>query len=553
LRSDSFLYLKLLHYAKPYWKAAAVSVCAMLCTAALEPTIPALMQPLIDKSLIEKDAQSIWVIPLLIFLAFLGKGIAEYIANVASQYVAQRTMEDIRQKVFAKQLDLPMVVHEQEGSGKMLSKITYDTAMVGDAVASAWIILIRDTLVILGLIGFLLYTSWILTLVVLLAAPIVAMLLKYAAANIRESNQRLQVMMGALSSFVTEALLGLREIKIFNSQKYQESRFADTNLRLRREQMRIVRIQSLNVPLVQILAASTVALVIYIASTMSASNLLSPGAFVAFVTAMSMIFEPVRRLTNVNAALQRGLAGAQSIFGLMDLRGEKNSFGTEHAFRPKSDKSVEGEIEFRNVNFHYTGSAAPVLENFNLRIASGESIAVVGPSGSGKTTVIHLLAGFVSPSSGEIYVNGEPLSKWPIVLLRDKLSLVSQHIFLFEGSIRENIAIGDGAATTDAIIEAAKYANAWKFIKDLPEGLETKLGSLGSSLSGGQRQRIAIARAFLKDAPILLLDEPTSALDQESEDAVIDGLSRLIKGRTTIIITHKQLSALPINRTVNLV
>jgi subfamily B ATP-binding cassette protein MsbA len=524
----------------------------MLCTAALEPTIPALMQPLIDKSLIEKDAQSIWVIPLLIFLAFLGKGIAEYVANVASQYVAQRTMEDIRQKVFAKQLDLPMVVHEQEGSGKMLSKITYDTAMVGDAVASAWIILIRDTLVILGLIGFLLYTSWILTLVVFLAAPIVAMLLKYAAANIRESNQRLQVMMGALSSFVTEALLGLREIKIFNSQKYQESRFADTNLHLRREQMRIVRIQSLNVPLVQILAASTVALVIYIASTMSASNLLSPGAFVAFVTAMSMIFEPVRRLTNVNAALQRGLAGAQSIFGLMDLRGEKNSFGTEHAFRPKIDKSVEGEIEFRNVNFHYTGSAAPVLENFNLRIASGESIAVVGPSGSGKTTVIHLLAGFVSPSSGEIYVNGEPLSKWPIVLLRDKLSLVSQHIFLFEGSIRENIAIGDGAATTDAIIEAAKYANAWKFIKDLPEGLETKLGSLGSSLSGGQRQRIAIARAFLKDAPILLLDEPTSALDQESEDAVIDGLSRLIKGRTTIIITHKQLSALPINRTVNL-
>ncbi len=243
---DSRLYLRLLRYAKPYWKVAAVSVLAMLCTAALEPTIPALMQPLIDKSLIGKDSRSIWLIPLLILLAFLAKGVAEYVANVSSQYVAQRAMEDIRQAVFAQELDLPIPVHEQQGSGNMLSRITYDTAMVGDAVASAWIVLIRDSLVILGLCSFLLYTSWMLTIVVLFSAPFVALVLSYAGIRIRQSNQRIQIMMGSLSAFITEALLGLKEIKIFNSQESQEKRFSEINSKLRREQMRIARIQSLN-------------------------------------------------------------------------------------------------------------------------------------------------------------------------------------------------------------------------------------------------------------------------------------------------------------------
>ncbi len=549
---DSRLYLRLLRYAKPYWKVAAVSVLAMLCTAALEPTIPALMQPLIDKSLIGKDSRSIWLIPLLILLAFLAKGVAEYVANVSSQYVAQRAMEDIRQAVFAQELDLPIPVHEQQGSGNMLSRITYDTAMVGDAVASAWIVLIRDSLVILGLCSFLLYTSWMLTIVVLFSAPFVALVLRYAGIRIRQSNQRIQIMMGSLSAFITEALLGLKEIKIFNSQESQEKRFSEINSKLRREQMRIARIQSLNVPLVQILAASTVALVIYLASIMSASDLLSPGEFVAFITAVSMIFEPVRRLTNVNAVLQRGLAGAQSIFWLMDQSGEKSKRIEDQYDEVSFGRQLGGRIEFRNVSFSYPGKRAVVIENFNLCIEPGESVALVGPSGSGKSTLIHLLARFIDPSNGEIFLDNRPVTECSIAALRSKLSLVSQHVFLFEGSIRDNIAMGNQNASDSAIIHAAKYSNAWEFIEKLPAGLETKLGSLGNSLSGGQRQRIAIARAFLKNAPILLLDEPTSALDLKSEQAVIDGLTQLIKGRTTIFISHKPLPPMLVNRTIQL-
>ena len=549
---DSRLYLRLLRYAKPYWKVAAVSVLAMLCTAALEPTIPALMQPLIDKSLIGKDSRSIWLIPLLILLAFLAKGVAEYVANVSSQYVAQRAMEDIRQAVFAQELDLPISVHEQQGSGNMLSRITYDTAMVGDAVASAWIVLIRDSLVILGLCSFLLYTSWMLTIVVLFSAPLVALVLRYAGIRIRQSNQRIQIMMGSLSAFITEALLGLKEIKIFNSQESQEKRFSEINSKLRREQMRIARIQSLNVPLVQILAASTVALVIYLASRMSASDLLSPGEFVAFITAVSMIFEPVRRLTNVNAVLQRGLAGAQSIFWLMDQSGEKSKRIEDQYVEVSFGRQLGGRIEFRNVSFSYPGKRAVVIENFNLCIEPGESVALVGPSGSGKSTLIHLLARFIDPSNGEIFLDNRPVTECSIAALRSKLSLVSQHVFLFEGSIRDNIVMGNQNASDSAIIDAAKYSNAWEFIEKLPAGLETELGSLGNSLSGGQRQRIAIARAFLKNAPILLLDEPTSALDLKSEQAVIDGLTQLIKGRTTIFISHKPLPPLLVNRTIQL-
>ena len=548
----SRLYLRLLGYARPYWRAAAVSVVAMLCTAALEPTIPALMRPLIDESLISKDLKSIWQIPLLIFLAFFGKGVAEYISSVASQYVAQRTMEDIRQQVFAKELDLPISTHEQEGSGKMLSRITYDTTMVGDAVASAWIVLIRDSLIVMGLFAFLLYTAWTLTLVVLVSAPFIAILLRYAAGRIRRSNQRLQVMMGSLSALVTEALLGLKDIKIFNNQASQEKRFAETNRALRREQMRIARIQSLNVPLVQILAASTVALVIYIASSMSARDLLSPGEFVAFITAMSMIFEPIRRLTNINAVLQRGLAGAQSIFWLIDQSGEQSKPYGIHCEKVGVVAPIGGRIEFRRVSFSYPGKSSNVIENFSLLMEPGESVAIIGPSGSGKSTLMHLLARFDDPSSGEIYVDNRRLTELPVAELRNKLSLVSQHVFLFDGSIGDNIAMGNEKASIRDVIDAAHYANALEFIEKLPAGLDTPLGSLGSGLSGGQRQRIAIARAFIKNAPILLLDEPTSALDQENEGAVLAGLATLMKKRTTILITHKLHAALSVDRVVRL-
>ncbi len=552
MRSDLLLYLRLLSHAKPYWRVALISIGAMLCTAALEPVIPALMQPLIDKSLIGKDPTSLWQVPLFIFLAFTAKGVADYISSVSSQYIAQRTMADLRQLVFSRALDLPMSIHESGSSGHMLSKITYDTAMVGEAVSNAWIVIVRDSLVLMGLLAFLFYTAWQLTLVVLITAPMVALVLKLAGARLRTSNSRLQTWMGALSTVVTEALLGLKEIKIFNNQRAQEARFSKTNLDLRREQMRIARLQSLNVPLVQILAASTVALVIFIASRMSSKNLLTPGEFVAFITAMSMVFEPLRRLTNVNAVLQKGMAGAQSVFALLDEVGESDrSTGTEaisKSYRPSSN----GKIEFINVSFRYPGKDRDVLKDFSLLIEPGEGVAITGQSGIGKSTLLYLIAKFGVPRQGEVKISGISVTEWQAHELREHISLVSQSIFLFDGSIEENIRMGKGCATVDEVISAAKSAHAWEFIEALPLGLQTRLGSLGNGLSGGQRQRIAIARAFLKAAPILLLDEPTSALDRESEQSVVAGLKSLMKGRTTILISHNPNTLLSVDRVISL-
>jgi subfamily B ATP-binding cassette protein MsbA len=524
----------------------------MLCTAIIEPVIPALMQPLIDKSLIGKDPKSLWQIPLFIFLAFTAKGVADYISAVSSQYVALRTMSDLRQLVFARALDLPMSIHESNNSGYILSKITYDTAMVGEAVSNAWIVIVRDSLVLLGLLSFLFYTAWQLTLVVLITAPVVAFVLKQAATRMRTSNGRLQVWMGALSALVTEALLGLKEIKIFNYQGAQETRFSKTNLDLRREQMRIVRLQALNVPLVQILAASTVALVIFIASGLSSKNLLTPGEFVAFITAMSMVFEPLRRLTNVNAILQKGMAGAQSVFSLLDESGESDAATKTLRTTLVSNSPSKRKIEFIDVSYGYSGKERDVLKHFNLTIEPGESVAITGPSGIGKSTLLFLVAKFGLPRSGQIKVGNVSLVDWPTHELREHISLVSQNIFLFDGSIKDNILMGKQVATDEEIVSAAKAAHAWEFIEALPLGLNTQLGSLGNGLSGGQRQRIALTRAFLKGAPILLLDEPTSALDRDSEQVVVAGLKSLMIGRTTILVSHNPDTLISVDRVISL-
>lgn len=321
-KSDAQLYARLLGYARPYWRIAVVSVLAMMVSAALEPALPALMQPLIDESLIAKDAASLWRVPLLIALVFVVKGLADYLANVAAQTVAHKTMADLRQRIFEHELALPLPRHAQEEGGRMLSRITYEVAQVSEAVSTAWIILVRDSLVLVGLMAFLFYTAWELTLLVLGLAPVLAFAIRKINQRLRRSSERVQTFMGRLTGRVEGALQGLQEIKLFGADRAQAQAFGEVNEDLRREQIRVSRVQSLNVPLVQVLAALSVALVIFVASQLSQQNLLTPGEFVAFITAMSMVFEPVRRLTNVNATLQKGLAAAQGLFELLDERAE---------------------------------------------------------------------------------------------------------------------------------------------------------------------------------------------------------------------------------------
>jgi subfamily B ATP-binding cassette protein MsbA len=557
MNQDLRLYLRLLSFAKPYWKLGLGSILAMVATAGLEPLLPALMKPLIDESLIAKDPESLWQIPLLLVVVFVAKGIADYLATVSSQTLAHRTMADLRQAVFEHQLALPMSVHQAEEPGRMLSRITYDITMVSDAVASAWLILIRDTLILIALLSFLFYTAWPLTLLVIAMAPLVAIVIKRAGKKLRRSNHQLQGFMGRINGMVEEAMLGLRDIKIFQGNKHQAERFAEQNQLLRTEQIKVTRVQAMNVPLVQVIAACSVAAVIYVASKMAASNSLSPGEFVSFIAAMSMVFEPVRRLTNVNNLLQRGLAAAESLFGLLDRLPETPTASPTAPAAPTaptamppapgatsgetpaaSSPRLSGRIAIQNISYQYPFQNKPALENFSLSIEPNEVVALVGPSGAGKSTVLYLLAGFDSPSQGQILFDGEPLQETNLNQLRQNIALVSQRVTLFNETIAQNIEMGRPGADRQAIEQAALAAHAWEFIQKLPEGLDTPLGSLGDRLSGGQRQRIAIARAFLKDAPILLLDEATSALDKESEQAVLQGLQSLIVNRTVILVSH---------------
>jgi subfamily B ATP-binding cassette protein MsbA len=534
------LYVRLLGYAKPYWKVVAVSLLAMLLVAVLEPVLPALLKPLIDKGLIEKSRTNAWTIPLLIVVVFLAKGAAEYVASVSSQWVAQKAIADIREQVFSHQIRLDLMEHQRQGPGAMTSRIVYDTAQVGTALSSAWLTIIRDSFVIMGLLAYLLYLSWSLTLLVLIMAPMVAVMIHYASRKLRISNERLQQNMALLTTKISESLLGLKEIKIFAAERAQTENFKRTSEQVRKETMRAARVQSLNVPLVQVIAALAVAGVILLATQLSQKDLLSPGEFVSFIAAMSMIFEPVRRLTNVNAVIQRGLAASTSIFSVLDTKPEvgfdplAEPLGSERR-RPRA----RGEITVRHLSHAYDREKGDVLTDVSLDIPANKLTAFVGPSGGGKSTLAALIAGFYVPTCGSILLDGRSIEEWGLSAYRAQFATVGQNVALFDASVLENLLMGNPTADLAQVRQAAEWAGILDFIESLPLGFQTPLGSLGNELSGGQRQRLAIARAFLKDAPILVLDEPTSALDSESEAIITASVEKLREQRTILVVAHR--------------
>jgi subfamily B ATP-binding cassette protein MsbA len=540
MKKDFHLYMRLLGHIKPYWKLVALSIFGMIVSAGLEPVLPALMKPLIDQTLIQREGSNLWQVPSLIVIAFMLKGLADYVANVAGQSVAQKTMADLREKIFSQQIDLPVSRHRTEPGGRMLSRITYDTSLVGDAVSTAWLTIIRDSLALIGLLGFMFYTAWQLALLVLLIGPALAFAIRRINERLRISSKRVQNWMGQLTGTIEEALLGLQEIKIYMSHRDQAERFGEASQGLRREQMRVIRVQAMNVPLVQVLAACSVASVIYLATTLNEKNILSPGDFVAFITAMSMVFEPIRRLTNVNSALQRGLAAAESIFSILDEPGEGQSRIEGSKSSLDSQESATSGILVKNIYHRYENQKGWALANFSAEFRMGAVTYVGGESGGGKSTLLNLIAGIERPCAGSITIDGVSAHDLSPSTLRSKVALVSQQTNLFNTSIRKNLLIGRPDASEEQLWEALTASNADRFVKELPHGLDTNLGSLGKSLSGGERQRLSIARAYLKNPPILLLDEPTSALDPDARKEFLGALKNLIKNRITIIVSHDE-------------
>ncbi|HUW25155.1 MAG TPA: lipid A export permease/ATP-binding protein MsbA [Gallionella sp.] len=531
--SSSQLYLRLLDYVKPYWRVFAVSLLGMIVVAATEPLVPALMKPMLDGTFVHKDQAMMRMVPVVIIVIFLIRGLATFIGTYAINWVGSKLVMDLRDAMFRKLLALPTRYYDDHATGSLISKLTFDVTQVTSAATTVVTIAVRDSIVIVGLLGWLFYLNWKLTLLTLLMVPVIAFIIRVISQRMRTSSRDTQRAMGDITQVIEESVSAHKVVKLFGGQQYESDRFNEQANWVRRYTMKQAAAAAANVPIVQMVAAIALAVIVYLVTLQSQADETTVGGFVSFIMAMLMLTAPLKRLTGVSEYLQRGLAAAESVFALLDTEGETDS-GTETIGRAR------GELQFNHVQFAYSTDGRHALRDIALYIAAGENVALVGASGSGKTTLANLVPRFYTPTGGRITLDGHDLNDLALASLRANIALVSQEVVLFNDTVAANIAYGQMREVSETeIIAAATAAHAMEFIRDWPEGLNTLVGERGVKLSGGQRQRIAIARAILKNAPILILDEATSALDSESERHVQAALETLMQGRTTLVIAHR--------------
>ena len=535
-RSSRQLYFRLLTYVRPHARVFALAILGMVAVAATEPLFPALMKPLLDGGFGSGPTNSALtpaVFAMLLVGIFVLRGIFFFVASYFSAWVSNRVVLDLRAAMFNRMIRLPAAFFDDRSSGALLSKIAYDVTGVTSAATTVLTVLVRDSLSVLGLLAWLMYINWKLTLVALAVGPLVSLVVRLFSKRLRAMSRGAQEAMGSLSQVLQETIECHKVVKIFGGQEYEARRFEAANQRLRGFNMRQTVPAALTVPITQVLASMALAIIIYIGLQESIAERTTIGEFVSFVTAMLMLLAPLKHLTELSAPLQRGLAAAESVFGLIDEPVEKDS-GSRVLPR------AQGGVRFENVCFTYSTRTRPALRGIDFNVEPGETVALVGGSGGGKTTLVNLLPRFYVPSSGRITLDGHDVQQLTLDSLRGNIALVSQEVVLFNDTVAANIAYGRLAGTSrDAIIAAAEAAHAMDFIRDMPQGLDTLIGERGVRLSGGQRQRLAIARALLKNAPVLILDEATSALDTASERQVQAALEVLMQGRTTLVIAHR--------------
>lgn len=527
------LYRRLLGYVFPFWRAFAIAIVCLLVVAGTEAGFAAFIKPMMDGSFVERDPEIIKLTPLVLIGLFLVRGIASFLSGYWMAWVARKVISSLRGEMFAQLLRLPVSFYDSTPSGTLLSKLIYDVEQVARATTDVITILIRDTFTVIGLLGWMFYLNWRLALILLIGTPLIAHIINFINRRFRRYSTRIQDSVGDVTQIAEETIEGQRVVKTFGGQQYERERFEQANERNRLLNMKLESTNAGSVPLVQFIAAIAAAAVIYFALREVDRSELTVGSFMSFVAAMMMLLAPMKRLTKITANLQRGIAAAASIFGFIDTPAEVD-VGT------RSVQRTAGAVSYRDVCFSYREEKGEVLHEVSFDVEPGQSIAFVGRSGSGKSTLVSLLPRFYDVGSGQILIDGHDVREFPLLELRDQIALVSQHITLFNDTIANNIAYGRlEGASREAIIAAAEAAHAMEFINDLPEGLDTLVGENGVLLSGGQRQRLAIARALLKDAPILILDEATSALDTESERHIQAALEELMENRTTLVIAHR--------------
>ncbi|MBY5979807.1 lipid A ABC transporter ATP-binding protein/permease MsbA [Ferrimonas balearica] len=520
-------------YVLPYKMAFIAAIIAMMVYGGVDAAMIYLVKPLIDSGLADGNASTFKWAPLVVVGLFMIRGLGNFVSTYCMAWVSQHVIRSMRQAVFEKYLKLPVTYFDSRSSGDLISKITYDTEQVSRASTNALISMVRDGFTVIGLLFIMFYESWQLSAIFFLVGPVVAWVITVVSRRFRKISKNIQAAMGGVTSASEQMLKGHRNVLAFGGQEVESARFDKVNNHTRQQNMKLAAAQAISQPAIQIIGSIALAVVLFAASFPSVLDSLTPGSFVAIIGAMMGLMTPVKHLTRVNAEFQRGIAAASSVFEVLDEAEAVDNGSVEL-------KRVKGEVRFDNVTFRYNAESDPVLKQIDLAIPAGQTLALVGRSGSGKSTLSSLLPRFYDIASGTITIDGQDIRDVTLASLRNQIAMVSQQVILFNDTIANNIAYAcDEAVTREQIEAAAEAAHVMDFVKDMPDGLDTLVGEDGVLLSGGQRQRIAIARALLRDAPILILDEATSALDTESERAIQAALETLQQGRTCLVIAHR--------------
>ena len=522
------IYSRVFNYALKYKWTLSISIFSLIILALTNTGFLALIKKITDEGFVEQASNASIFLPIALIILMTIRALSGFVSGYSMRWVSRKIVEDLRFDAFKRLMTLPVTYFDSHASGNIVSKLTYETEQLSFVATKVALESIRESLTIIGIVSYMLYLDWMLTLIFALMAPLMAFYLKLVSPKLRKAGGEVQTTMGDMTSASEEAISGQRIVKIFESSLFEFKKFSQIVIRNRKMQTKLAQLSGANSFVIEVLASISLALVVYYSV-----GRFTPGEFAAFVGALLMLISPIKKLTGINEQIQIGIAAAISIFSVMD---EKKEIDTGK----KKLQKIIGHIEFKNVTFSYDKIKKPVLENINFQIKPGEKIALVGKSGGGKTSLVNLIPRFYDLDSGSILIDKTNITDIKLNDLRHHLSLVSQDTILFNDTIYNNIAYGS-LKNTDSkkVKQAAKAANALEFIDKLPNGFNHKIGDRGVRLSGGQKQRIAIARAILKNAPILLLDEATSALDSESEKLVQQALDNLMYGRTSIVIAHR--------------
>ncbi len=517
----------------PFKAGLIAAAIALVANAASDTFMLSLLKPLLDDGFGKADRSILLWMPLVVIGLMIVRGVSGYISSYCISWVSGKVVMHMRRRLFGHMMRMPVAFFDQQSTGTLLSRITYDSEQVASSSSSALVTVVREGASIIGLFIMMFYYSWQLSVILLVIAPIVSVVIRVVSKRFRNISKTMQNTMGQVTTSAEQMLKGHKEVLIFGGQKVETQRFDKVSNRMRQQGMRMVSASSISDPIIQLIASLALAFVLYAASFPSVMETLSAGTITVVFSSMIALMRPLKSLTNVNSQFQRGMAACQTLFSILDMEQEKDEGKLEV-------KRAKGDVEFKNVTFTYPGRDIPALREISFSLPEGKTVALVGRSGSGKSTIANLLTRFYDIQEGQILMDGHDLREYTLSSLRDQVALVSQNVHLFNDTIANNIAYArTDIYSREEIEKAATMAYAMDFISKMDQGLDTVIGENGVLLSGGQRQRIAIARALLRDSPILILDEATSALDTESERAIQAALDELQKNRTSLVIAHR--------------